>query len=91
MEGLAYATCGQQTSDCLQAGSWDKVLIEGGWKFRDNVYAAPNHIFDSDNAVHVIYHTNGALKYAKCLLTSDCRILGKDYCPHPIALKRCRD
>ncbi len=74
MEGLAYATCDPIMSDCLLSDNWKKVLVEGGWKTGENSFAAPNHLFLTDDAIHVSYYANGALKYAKCLLALDCSL-----------------
>lgn len=64
---LSYATCAQ---NCLDPASWDIVRVDGGSGV--NEFAAPSHIFVTENAVHISYHANQTLKYATCLLSDDC-------------------
>ena len=67
---LYYATCSPNPTNqnCLQAGSWSKVEVEGGFRDGNNIFAQPNFIFVKDEAIHISYYANGALKYATCPL-----------------------
>ena len=73
---LYYATCSQNCLTPASTGSkspaWTRVRVDGGWQPGNDVYAQPNFIFVTDNAVHISYYANRTLKYATCsLLTAD--------------------